>query len=391
MRNLAANEDSAMIDFDPSPTDEKIIRLAHEQAEIARHYADYYDKHEDELVPEQFPEAIGRPNPVEMAENAAENGSGARILHSLVMHELYGAGLALHRTKWGLGNTVLKTVATPEQYERWKNHTIAIAITEPGAGSDPASIRTTATFDRETSEWVLNGEKIFISQAQSADAAMVLSRFIAPDGSRGMTTFLVEKGTPGFTVGPQLKKLGIRAHDTCNLTFDDCRIPEFNHIKGDFKSTMLVFNDSRPMVGAMALGVARAALDFTREKLAGQGIEIDYRAGVHGRSAIADRFVRLEAIYEAALLTVLRAKWMEQQSVPPKVEASIAKAAGGRAARKITQGCVELLGPEALSEEHRLDRCFRDGRIFDIYEGAGEIQRLIIARSILGYTNKELR
>jgi acyl-CoA dehydrogenase len=129
---------------------------------------------------------------------------------------------------------------------------------------------------------------------------MVLSRFIAPDGSRGMTTFLVEKGTPGFTVGPQLKKLGIRSHDTCNLLFENCRIPEFNHIKGDFKSTMSVFNDSRPMVGAMALGVARAALDFTCEKLAERGIEVSYRGGIRSRSAIVDRFIRLEAIYEAA-------------------------------------------------------------------------------------------
>ncbi len=380
-----------MIDFQLTPADEKILSSAHEQAIIGRRYASYYDKHEDEIEPEQFPEAKDLPNPITLAEDGLGGSSGSRILHSLVMLEIYWGGIALHRSKWGLGNTVLKTVATPEQFEKWKNHTIAIAITEPGAGSDPANIRTTATFDRETGEWILNGEKIFISQAQSGDAAMVLSRFIAPDGSRGMTTFIVEKGTPGFSVGPQLRKLGIRSHDTCNLLFENCRIPEFNHIKGDFKSTMSVFNDSRPMVGAMALGVARAALDFTREKLAERGIEISYRAGMRNRSALVDRFIRLEAIYEAALLTVLRSKWLEQQAVPPKVEASIAKAAGGKAARKITQGCIELLGPEALSEEHPLDRCFRDGRIFDIYEGAGEIQRLIIARSILGYTGRDLR
>ena len=380
-----------MIDFQLTQADEKILGAAHEQAIIGRRYARYYDKHEDELEPAEFPEARDLPNPITLAEEAIGGSSGSRILHSLVMLEIYWGGIALHRSKWGLGNTVLKTVATPEQIEKWKNHTIAIAITEPGAGSDPANIRTTATFDRETGEWILNGEKIFISQAQSADAAMVLSRFIAPDGSRGMTTFLVEKDTPGFTVGPQLKKLGIRSHDTCNLLFENCRIPEFNHIKGDFKSTMSVFNDSRPMVGAMALGVARAALDFTREKLAERGIEISYRGGMRSRSAVIDRFIRLEAIYEAALLTVLRSKWLEQQDVPPKVEASIAKAAGGKAARKITQGCIDLLGPEALSEEHPLDRCFRDGRIFDIYEGAGEIQRLIIARSILNYTGRDLR
>ena len=380
-----------MIDFQLTPADEKVLSSAHEQAIIGRRYASYYDKHEDEIEPEQFPEAKDLPNPITLAEDGLSGSSGSRILHSLVMLEIYWGGIALHRSKWGLGNTVLKTVATAEQFEKWKNHTIAIAITEPGAGSDPANIRTTATFDRETGEWILNGEKIFISQAQSGDAAMVLSRFIAPDGSRGMTTFIVEKGTPGFSVGPQLRKLGIRSHDTCNLLFENCRIPEFNHIKGDFKSTMSVFNDSRPMVGAMALGVARAALDFTREKLAERGIEVSYRGGMRSRSAVVDRFIRLEAIFEAALLTVLRSKWLEQQAEPPKVEASIAKAAGGKAARKITQGCIELLGPEALSEEHPLDRCFRDGRIFDIYEGAGEIQRLIIARSILGYTGRDLR
>jgi len=380
-----------MIDFQLTPADEKVLSSAHAQALIGRRYARYYDKHEDELEPAEFPEAKDLPNPITLAEEGLGGSSGSRILHSLVMLEIYWGGIALHRSKWGLGNTVLKTVATPEQFEKWKNHTIAIAITEPGAGSDPANIRTTATFDRETGEWILQGEKIFISQAESGDAAMVLSRFIAPDGSRGMTTFLVEKGTPGFTVGPQLRKLGIRSHDTCNLLFENCRIPEFNHIKGDFKSTMSVFNDSRPMVGAMALGVARAALDFTREKLAECGIEVTYRGGMRSRSAVVDRFIRLEAIYEAALLTVLRSKWLEQQAVPPKVEASIAKAAGGKAARKITQGCIDLLGPEALSEDHPLDRCFRDGRIFDIYEGAGEIQRLIIARSILGYTGRDLR
>ncbi len=380
-----------MIDFELTPADKKVLDEAHRQALIGRRYAQYYDHHEDELPPEQFPEAANLPSMARVAEEGVEGSSGPRILHSLVMLEATWGGLALHRSKWGLGNTVLETVASPEQIKKWKDYTIAIAITEPGAGSDPANIRTSATFDREMNEWVLNGEKIFISQAQSADAAMVFSRFVAPDGTRGMTTFLVEKGTPGFTIGPQLKKLGIRAHDTCNLVFENCRIPEFNHIKGDFKSTMSVFNDSRPMVAATALGVARAALDFTREKLAERGIELDYRGGSGSRSAIADKFIRLEAVHEAALLTVMRSKWLEQQNVPPKVEASIAKAAGGKAARKITQGCIELLGPEALCEDHILDRCFRDGRIYDIYEGAGEIQRLIIARTILGYTNRELR
>jgi acyl-CoA dehydrogenase len=154
-----------MIDFELTPADEKVLSSAHRQALIGRRYARYYDKHEDELAPDGFPEASDFPSPTQLAEEAS-GSSGARILHSLVMLETYWGGIALHRSKWGLGNTVLKTAATPAQNEKWKNHTIAIAITEPGAGSDPANIRTTATFDRETDEWILNGEKIFISQAQ---------------------------------------------------------------------------------------------------------------------------------------------------------------------------------------------------------------------------------
>ena len=146
-----------MIDFELTTADEKILDSAHQQALIGRRYARYYDKHEDELTPEEFPEAKDLPNPTRLAEEGVSGSSGARILHSLVMLETYWGGLALHRSRWGLGNTVLKTVATPEQIEKWKNHTIAIAITEPGAGSDPANIRTTATFDRETDEWILNG------------------------------------------------------------------------------------------------------------------------------------------------------------------------------------------------------------------------------------------
>ena len=327
-----------------------------------------------------------------LAEEGVSGSSGARILHSLVMLETFWGGLAIHRSKWGLGNTVLKTVATPEQIEKWKNYTISIAITEPSAGSDPANIRTTATFDRETDEWILNGEKIFISQAQSADAAMVFSRFIAPDGSRGMTTFLVEKGTPGFTIGPQLKKLGIRSHDTCNLLFENCRIPEFNHIKGDFKSTMSVFNDSRPMVAATALGVARAALDFTREKLAERGVEISYGAGARSRSAIADRVhsaggdARGRVAHGDALPS-----GSSNRTFRPRLKPRSRKLPAARPRERSPRDASNYSVPRLLSEDHLLDRCFRDGRIFDIYEGAGEIQRLIIARSILGYTNRDLR
>src|ERR1700730_19260886 len=132
-----------MNDFQLTSTDENVLSNAHEQALIGRRYASYYDKHEDELEPAEFPEAKGLPNPITLAEEGINGSSGTRILHSLVMLEIYWGGIALHRSKWGLGNTVLKTVATPEQFEKWKNHTIAIAITVERNVSDPAKLRTT--------------------------------------------------------------------------------------------------------------------------------------------------------------------------------------------------------------------------------------------------------
>ena len=131
-----------MIDFQLTPTDEKVLSSAHEQAIIGQRYARYYDKHEDELEPEEFPEAKDLPNPVMLAEEGIGGSSGARILHSLVMLEIYWGGISLHRSRWGLGNTVLKTVATPEQFEKFKNLTIAIAI------PNPAPALTPRTFER---------------------------------------------------------------------------------------------------------------------------------------------------------------------------------------------------------------------------------------------------
>lgn len=383
-----------MIDFDLTETDRKILEAAHRQALIGRRHARYYDKHEDELAPDTLPEAVNEPDVRQDVETLLAETSGKHILDALIRIEEHWGNVPAKRSAFGLGfglgSYILRLVGSPEQVARWGDKVIAIAITEPGAGSDPAGIRTMASHDAATNEWVINGEKIFISQSHRADAAMVMTRYVDESGKRGYTNFLVEKGTPGFEVGPQHKKMGIRAWDTASLSFSDCRVPAFNHIKGDFKATLQVFNDSRPLVGAMGLGIARAALDFTREKLAEGGIELDYRPGLHGLSAVAEKLLRLEALYEASWLTVVRSKWLEQRDGATKVEASMAKAKAGRAVRTITQGCVELLGPMALSEEHLIEKWFRDARIFDIFEGPGEVQRLIIARWLLGYTQKEL-
>jgi acyl-CoA dehydrogenase len=201
---------------------------------------------------------------------------------------------------------------------------------------------------------------------------------------------MVEKGTPGFSVGKQIRKMGIRFEDTAGLSFVNCRIPAFNHIDGDLKKTLQSFSESRPVVAAYALGVSRAAMDFTWVRLAEIGVTPDYNATPTGLCAAADRMLALEAEWDATWITVLRAKWIEQNEGPGKIESSAAKAMGGALARKATQTCIEVLGACGLSAEHLAEKWFRDARIFDIYEGTGEIQRLIIAREILRYSPKEL-
>jgi acyl-CoA dehydrogenase len=378
-----------MISFSLTKRDREILDEARAQALLAAKHARDFEHDEDALLPREYLEAVGRPDTrAMMAEYAAEL-SGAKIMHALLYLEDWYGGVPLREHRYSLGNTALKIAGTPEQYARWADKTIAIGLTEPVGGSDPASTRTTATWDAVAAEWIIEGEKTFITYAESCEAVLILARVVAPE-RRGLSTFMVEKGTPGFAVGRQFRKMGIRFEDTVGLSFVNCRIPAFNHIEGDLKTTLQSFSESRPVVAAYALGVSRAVMDFAWARLGEIGVTADYDAGPTLLSAAADRMLALEAEWEATWITVLRAKWIEQNDGPGKIESSIAKAMGGGLARKVTQTCIEILGACGLSDEHLPEKAFRDARIFDIYEGTGEIQRLIIARDILGYSPKEL-
>jgi len=301
----------------------------------------------------------------------------------------------------GLGNAALSASGTPEQKARWSPMLLAMAITEPGCGSDPSLVQTTAVLDEQTNEWVLNGEKIFVTTGCRAEGAVVWATLDRRAGRAGIKSFMVPKTAPGFIVAHKEKKLGIRADDTAAYVFKDCRIPR-DHLlggreeipkgeSGGFRDVMKTFNMTRPATAAFGLGIARAALDFTREQLEAAGVDLAYGAGIHGKSAAADRFQRLEALHEAAMLTVMHASWMSENGKHNNLEASISKAKGGAAVREITQGCIDLLGPLGVSREHLVEKWFRDVRITDIYEGTGQIQRLIIARTILDYDRTQLK
>ena len=378
-----------MISFALTCADEEILEEARAQARLAARYARDFEHDEDRLLPPAFPEAEGRPDTRRLAREREAQTSGAASLHALLYLEDWRGGAPLRESRYSLGNTALRIAGTPEQLERWRDKTIAIGLTEPIGGSDPASVRTTATWDEAAREWVIEGEKIFITYAESCDAVLVLARLVHPE-RRGLSTFIVEKGAPGFTVGQQFRKMGIRFEDTAPLAFANCRIPAFNHIDGDLKATLKSFSESRPVVAAYALGVTRAALDFTWARLAEAGVSPDYDKGPSELTAAADKLLALEAEWEATWTMVVRAKWIEQNEGAGKIESSIAKTMGGALARKATQTCIEAVGAAALSDAHPLEKAFRDARVFDIYEGTGEVQRLIIAREILGLSPKEL-
>lgn len=379
-----------MIDLDLTPMDKELIAEARAQALLARSHARDFEHAEDKFLPHEFPEAAGRPDVRKLAALHVDKTSGGKIINALLYIEDWYGGVPLREHPYSLGNTVLRIAGTPAQEARWRDRIIAIAMTEPGGGSDPASTRTTATWDGARQEWVLNGDKIFITYAGTCDAAVVLARVVHPDRKPGLSTFLVERGTRGFAISPQFRKLGIRHEDTAALSFVDCRLPAFNHIDGDLKKTLQSFSESRPVVACYALGISRAALDLAWETLAPDGIIPDYDIEPRRMPAATARLMDLEAEWEATYLSVLRAKWIEQNEGPGKIESSMAKALGGRLARRVTQAVIELVGPAALSEDMLAEKWFRDGRIFDIYEGTGEIQRLLIARHILGYSPKEL-
>jgi len=392
-----------MIRFDLSENDRKVLEHVRQEALVARKYARHYDENEHEFPPDELPEADQFPSLFEVMAGRGDEDSGMGVMSMLISAgQTWGDySVRMRRGKGGLGNAALRAAGTPEQQEKWGHLTLAMAITEPGCGSDPSLVATTAVLDEEADEWILNGEKIFVTTGCRADGVVVWATLDKSAGRAGIKSFLVEKDTPGFIVAHKEKKLGIRADDTAAYVFKDCRIPRGNLLgrneevaqkgSGGFKGVMKTFNMTRPAVAAIGLGMAEAALDFTREQLEAAGVRIAYGPGVHGQSAAAQRFLELEATFEAAMLTVLRAAWLADQGQPNNLESSICKAKAGSAVREVTQGCVELLGPLGVSRDHLLEKWFRDVRITDIYEGTGQIQNMIIARNILGYSREQLK
>jgi acyl-CoA dehydrogenase len=330
------------------------------------------------------------------ADSGNRNGSNMASLLGLIELCWGDVGLLLAMPRQGLGQAAIAAVANEEQLARFGGKWAAMAITEPEAGSDSAAIRTTARLDGD--EYVLNGEKIYVTSGDRAELVVVWASLDRSQGRAAIKSFVVERDNPGLKLDRLEHKLGIRASDTANFFLEDCRVPKENLLgdpeiapKGGFLGVMQTFDNTRPLVAGMAVGVARACLEQTREHLASAGIEVDYDLPPALQTAAAAEFIAMEADWEAARLLTLQAAWMADNKKPNSLQASMAKAKAGRMGTDVALRCVALCGATGYAEGELLEKWARDAKILDLFEGTQQIQLLIVARQLLGKTSAELK
>lgn len=298
----------------------------------------------------------------------------------------------------GLGGPPVRATGTPEQKERFFRifrdmdagplRWGAYGLTEPGAGSDVAGIRTSCR--KDGSHWVLNGRKCYITNGARADWTVIFATVDPTLGRAGHRAFVVEKGTPGFEVGKIEEKMGLRANETAELVLEDCRVPEENLLGGEdayrtkegFMTAMKTFDNTRPLVGAMAIGIGRAAYEYARDYVKERYV---LTRPIPRYAALAERLARIGRRLDAARMMVWRATYMADMSMPNAKEASMSKALAGQAAIAACIDAIEICGASGtLRSEHALlEKWFRDIKVYDIFEGTGNIQRVVISKRIV--------
>lgn len=322
-------------------------------------------------------------------------GPGPAVLRVIAGNELayWDRGVSSSLPGPGLGGGPVMSMGTPEQKARLMTRFrdmsepkwAAFAMTEPGAGSDVARIQSRAV--RDGDEWVLNGAKLYSANADRADWIVVFATVDPSLGRAGHRAFIVERGMPGLSAPKPEKKMGIKAYASASFTMNDLRVPAENLLGGDahydarsrgagFKGAMQTFNATRPAIAANAVGMARACLDeaaaFARD------------AGRAGHRSL-DRLERMRRKARAAWLMCLKAAWLADQGAPNMVEASMSKATAAEVAMEAASLGMELLGAVGVQGEHLIEKLYRDVKAMDIVEGTGQIQRIVMARHLVGY------
>lgn len=400
-----------MINLELSEKHQELLNNTRMLAEhMMRPYSRKYDR-EEHAYPTEMEEVaklirggregVGKQDKNEQPEGAVVNGANMGAVIGLEGLCWGDVGLFLGMPGSGLGNAAINAVGTPEQREKYAKSYAAMCITEPGTGSDSANISTTAVADGD--EWILNGEKIYVTDGERSDTLVVWATLDKSLGKAAIKSFIVEKGTPGCEVTRLEHKMGVRASDTAAITFSDCRIPRENILgtpevattaearKKAFGGVMQTFDNTRPPVASMAIGVARAALDLAQELLAKEDVSLDYDKTPRNLSAIEAELYTMEAEWSAARLLVHKAAWMADNKQPNSKEASMCKAKAGRMGNAVTLRCVELCQSLGYSENELLEKFARDSKILDIFEGTQQIQQLIVARQVLGKSSSELK
>jgi butyryl-CoA dehydrogenase len=256
----------------------------------------------------------------------------------------------------------------------------AFALTESGAGSDAGSTQTTAT--KDGNNWVINGSKIFITNGAEASTIVVFATEDKSKGNRGISAFIVEKGTPGYSVGKLEHKLGIRCSSTAELIFENCKIPKENQLGESFKGlryAMESINSSRVTVAAQALGISQAAFD---EALSYAQTRVQFDQPLSGHQAIQWMLADMATQIDAARMMVYRAAWLKDQGLPHIKEAAMAKLYAAEVSSFVTNKALQIHGGYGYCKDYPVERFLRDAKITEIYEGTSEMQRMTIARAL---------
>jgi acyl-CoA dehydrogenase len=317
-------------------------------------------------------------------------GIGMSIMGtSLAVAAIFGQG-----TGDQIGEWIPQCFGTPEEPA-----VAAFCVSEPDAGSDVSSLRTRAVYDEAKDEWVLNGQKAWATNGGIAGVHVVVASVDKELGSRGQAAFVVPPGTPGLTMGTKVKKHGLRASHTADVFLDDCRVPGSCLLGGKEKlderiararegggsrgqAAMQTFEASRPTVGAQAIGIARAAYEYALEYACNR---VQFGKPIVDNQAIAFALADMKVEIDAARLLVWRASWMGRQGKRfENAEGSMSKLKAGEVAVWATERAIQILGGNGYTREYPVERWHRDAKIYTIFEGTSEIQRLVVARAISG-------
>ncbi|HEX2058535.1 MAG TPA: acyl-CoA dehydrogenase family protein [Actinomycetota bacterium] len=395
------------MDFSLTEEHKELQKWAHEFAEKEiRPVAAHYDETEEFPWPVVKKAAEAGLYSVDIYLQAQQDPTGLTL--PLLMEETFwgcaGIGLAIFGT--GLPLSALASVGTPEQLFEWaprmfgtveEPKVAAFGVTEPQAGSDVRSLRTKAV--RDGDEWVLNGTKVFITNGQYADVYIIVATVDPELGHRGQASFIITRDDPGIRPGKKEKKLGIRASDTSEVILEDCRIPldrvlggidrlesklgkaRSGESTGRSSAALRTFEVTRPSVAIQAVGIARAALEFAIEYAKDR---VAFGVPIAQHQSIQNHLADMATEVEASRLLVHKAAWLAASGQPfTKAEGSMCKLKAGETAVKVTETAVQILGGYGYIKDFPVEKWYRDSKIYTIFEGTSEIQRMVIARALL--------